>query len=142
MILTRFKKADFYKLDEQTRRYNVTSSATEEQIESLESRPNIYTVRDEQKTYCIFGLTYHWKTRAEGWAILDKASGPHLRFITKAIKSMIKLHAPKRTECTVDLDFSQAHRWAKLLGFHLEAPVLEAYGRHGENCALYVRIAP
>ena len=41
---------------------------------------------------------------------------------------------------TVDVDFPEAHRWAKMLGFKMEAERMEAYAPDGRACSLYARI--
>ena len=44
-----------------------------------------------------------------------------------------------RVEFTVRADFEKGHRWAKMLGFTVESPLLRAYGPLGEDHVGYVR---
>jgi hypothetical protein len=45
-----------------------------------------------------------------------------------------------RLELTVRFDFDEGHRWAKMLGFKVETPVMPFYGPEGEPHSMYVRI--
>jgi len=45
-----------------------------------------------------------------------------------------------RIEMTVDCDFPQGHRWAKMLGFTMEAERMRGYRPDGGDCALYARL--
>lgn len=47
-----------------------------------------------------------------------------------------------RIEMTVRADFTKGQRWAQLLGFSVETPVLKNYGPLGEDHTGYVRIQP
>ena len=41
---------------------------------------------------------------------------------------------------TVDCEFEQGHRWAKMLGFTMEAERMRAYRPDGGDVALYARV--
>lgn len=45
----------------------------------------------------------------------------------------------RRVEMVVDCDFPAAHRWARALGFQLEAARMRRYDIDGRDCALYAR---
>jgi len=118
----------------------VLGSATMGQIRELGKRPWVFSVVEDKKVFCIFGLTEYWNGRAEGWAFLDKNAGPKMLTITRAVRQKMIECGYKRIECVVDTDFPEAHRWAAALGFQVEAPLMKAYGRDGKDCTLYARV--
>ncbi len=78
--------------------------------------------------------------RAIAWTLIGKDAGPHMRAITRKVKQMLDDAAPERTEMYVDCQFQNGHRWAKMLGFTLEAPCMRKHGYLGNDEALYARI--
>ena len=84
------------------------------------------------------GLVEQWPGRYTAWTYLNAKSGPHMRFVTRAVAE--KLDAVVgRIETTVRCDFKAGHRWMKLLGFEVETERMKAYGPEGEDHAGYVR---
>lgn len=102
-------------------------------------RQNSWTgVVDGQPIICA-GTIQQWGSRHIAWAYLSLDTGPHMRWITRQV--LRNLAGVKgRIESTVRMDFEAGHRWAKLLGFHVETPCMKAYGPHGEDFVGYVRI--
>ena len=85
------------------------------------------------------GTIPQWPGRQVAWMSFSKGAGDHMLLLTRMIKAMLKT-LPGRTEMTVIKDFEIGHRWAKLLGFKVETPTLEAYGLAGEDHTGYVYI--
>ena len=84
------------------------------------------------------GTLPQWPGRSIAWAYLHKNSGPHMRFITVAVRNHLAM-IKGRIEATVRCDFSAGHRWMKMLGFMVETAVLPLYGPEGEAHTAYVR---
>ena len=84
------------------------------------------------------GTIQQWPGRHIAWAYLGEASGPHMLSITRAVRRHLN-SVSGRIEVTVRCDFEAGHRWAELLGFHIETPILERYGPEGEPHTSYVR---
>lgn len=87
------------------------------------------------------GFLEQWPGRALAWMYLNKDSGPHMRWLTREVERKLdEMHG--RLEMTVRADFKAGHRWAKMLGFHIENPpgLMEAYGPEGEAHVAYVRL--
>jgi hypothetical protein len=84
------------------------------------------------------GTIEQWRGRRTCWAYLNKDTGPNMRWITRRCKEHLDA-IPGRLEFTVRQDFAAGHRWAKLLGFEVETPLLVAYGPEGEDHVGYVR---
>lgn len=82
------------------------------------------------------GVIEIWKDRVEAWAIFHPEAGPYLVAITRLVREFLHNYPAKRIEITVEQNFSRGHRWAAVLGFKLEAPVLAQY-REGQDYALY-----
>jgi hypothetical protein len=84
------------------------------------------------------GTMLQWPGRHAAWAYLGDDTAPHMLWITK--ETLARLDAVKgRIEATVRCDFSAGHRWAKMLGFKVETPLMERFGPGGEDHTGYVR---
>lgn len=84
------------------------------------------------------GTMEHWPGRHQAWMYLGEKTGPYMVFITKAVlKGLCSIRG--RIEFTVRADFATGHRWAKMLGFEVETPLMRAYGPQGEDHVGYVR---
>lgn len=102
-------------------------------------RQNSWTAVHDGSPLACGGTIQQWRGRHVAWMYLTAKTGPHMGFITRAVKSALE-KVEGRVELTVRQDFDKGHRWAKLLGFQVETPVLEAYGPDGENHVGYVRM--
>lgn len=77
---------------------------------------------------------------ALGWAMLGADAGPYLRPITRAVRNALDISPFPRIEMRVAYEFEEGHRWAKLLGFEVEAPLMRKSGVRGEDETLYARV--
>lgn len=84
------------------------------------------------------GTMEQWHGRHQAWMYLNVKSGKHMVLVTKAVLKNLK-KITGRVEFTVRSDFEQGHRWAKVLGFSVETPRLQAFGPAGEDHVGYVR---
>lgn len=88
---------------------------------------------------CCIGLVEHWEGRALAWAVLGAGAGRHLVAITRAVRRFLALAPWRRIEAAVECGFAPGHRWARLLGFALEAERMTAWS--GErDFALYAHV--
>jgi hypothetical protein len=86
------------------------------------------------------GTTTQWPGRHIAWALLhDERSRKHMLWITREVKKNLA-RVQGRIEMTVRADFPAGQRWAEMLGFHVETPLLQQYGPEGEDHIGYVRI--
>ena len=103
----------------------------------LEKQNSWTGVVDGEPLVCA-GTMLQWPGRHAAWAYLGNDTAPHMLWITK--ETLVRLDAVKgRIELTVRCDFPAGHRWAKMLGFKVETPRMEAYGPGGEAHTAYVR---
>lgn len=84
------------------------------------------------------GTIPQWPGRHLGWSYVSQHAGPYMTRVTRKAIAVLN-QATGRTEITVKADFAEGHRWAKLLGFEVETPLLRAYGPDGEDHVGYVR---
>lgn len=105
----------------------------------LAQMPNSWTIVSSggQVLWC-GGTIPAWPGRNEAWSYVSEGAGPVMTRITRETRRMLD-NAPGRTEITVDKTFTEGHRWARLLGFEVETPLLRAYGPGGEDHVGYVR---
>lgn len=86
------------------------------------------------------GLVFHWKGRAEAWALLAAAPGVA---VTKAVvarmRLVLDLQTVRRIDMSVRENNAHGHRLAKMMGFTLECK-LEAYHPSGDDMYMYKRI--
>lgn len=84
------------------------------------------------------GTLQQWPGRYIAWAYMAQDSGPHMLWLTReAKKGLSKLKG--RVELTVRSDFPAGIKWAEMLGFKVETPLLKAYGPSGEDHIGFVR---
>lgn len=85
------------------------------------------------------GVKKYWEGRGEAWIIFGKPSTQNFTAFFKLAQRMLEfsLIEFKRIEMVVDYDFVQGHRWARLLGFKLEAERMIGYQPHGGDASLY-----
>lgn len=110
---------------------------TAEVLLSLE-RQNSWTAVVDGEPIACGGTMLQWPGRHIAWAYLNMSTGPHMRFVTRAVQEGLAT-VYGRIELTVRSDFEKGHRWARLLGFEVEAPVLKAFGPLGEDHVGYVK---
>lgn len=77
---------------------------------------------------------------AMAWAMLGADAGPYMLNITRAVRKGLDTCGYPRVEIRVISDFEEGHRWAKLMGFKVEAPRMECSGVRGDDETLYARI--
>jgi len=113
---------------------------SEAQCKALEEQDASYTALYEGKPIAAAGMIPQWQGRTLCWAFIGEVTQAQFLAVHRATKRIIDGNYCKRLEMTVDCDFVQAHRWARMLGFKMEAPVMEAYNPNGGNCSLYARV--
>lgn len=112
---------------------------TEDQKQRLEHYPS-YTALLDGKPVAMAGVIETWPGRALAWAYLSEMGPRQFVLVHRSVSRFLEACYTKRVEMTVDCDFPQAHRWAKMLGFKMEAERMVAYTPNGQDCALYARI--
>jgi len=108
----------------------------DEQI-MLEKLDSWTGMRDDEPVFCA-GTVQHWPGRSTVWAYIHKDAAPHMLWISRIVLNHLA-KVPGRIECTVRCDFEKGHRWAEMLGFSVETPLLRAYGPEGEDHTGYTR---
>lgn len=86
------------------------------------------------------GIIPAWRGRALAWSFLAWNIGPHFLSVHRAVARHLDESGYRRIEISVDCDFSEGHRWARLLGFEMEAERMRGYRPDGGDCALYARV--
>lgn len=86
------------------------------------------------------GVVPVWEGRALAWSFLGDTAREHMVSITRAVRRFLDMQPQRRIEITVDLDFAEGHRWARMLGFKLDAGRLKGYLPNGGDVSLYSRV--
>lgn len=86
------------------------------------------------------GFLPQWAGRTLGWMYITERCAEVMLRVTRATKKAMDKY-DGRLEITVKKDFESGHRWAKILGFHVENPpgILKGFGPGGEDHVSYVR---
>lgn len=89
------------------------------------------------------GLIPRTEVCADGWVLISKFFPkyviPYTRKVIEKLDMIQRDHGFHRIQASVDLEFTQGHRWAKLLGFKPEG-VMRKYRPGGLDSMLYGRI--
>lgn len=86
------------------------------------------------------GILPIYSGRSIAWAFMSKESGKYMRQITRKVRAALDMDPTPRIEMLVNADFADGHRWAKMLGFELEAERMRKHGVNGNDESLYARI--
>lgn len=104
----------------------------------LEGQNSWTAVLDGEVIAC-GGTIQQWPGRHLAWTHLGPHTKSHMVWLTRAVRS--KLAAVKgRVEMQVLFSFEAGHRWAEMLGFMLETPIMVAWGPEGADYSGYVKI--
>ncbi len=106
---------------------------------ALLERCNTWTGVVDGDPIAVAGTMQLWPGRHMAWAHMSLDTGPHMLWITQETLKRLK-DVQGRIELTVRSSFAAGHRWAKMLGFEVEAPLMRGYGPAGEDHIGYVRI--
>ena len=112
---------------------------SEEEAKSLEGNPS-YTAMLDGKPVGAAGVIRLWQGRAQAWSFISDLGPKDFIKAHRAVKKFLDGCYVQRLEMTCDCDFPQAHRWAKMLGFHMECERMKHYSPDGRDAALYVRL--
>lgn len=138
MKVVPFKAEHFWSLDVQPAQAYVRNHVTPDSIKALEAMQSFTCIAGEQILAC-FGWVDLYAHRATVWAYISRHSGPHFLGMTRIAKRLVEGLPHLRVEMEVDCEFEQGHRWARMLGFTMEAPRLRGLRMDGGDSALYAR---
>jgi hypothetical protein len=139
MLVVPFKAEHLEKLKLQDAQMYLSGWVSPEQGQALEAHPS-YTAVDNDTPLAAAGVIPQWQGRSIAWAFLSPMGPRQFVGVHRAVKNFLDACYTQRIEMTVDVDFPEAHRWAKMLGFKMEAERMEAYSPDGRACALYARV--
>jgi RimJ/RimL family protein N-acetyltransferase len=107
------------------------------------ARSEAYTCVHDGRVVACVGIVEAWKGRGMAWALLGNDVGADcMRAITKkTMRWMKEQDRFTRIETTCDVDFPQAHRWLRLMGFSCEAECMRKFSPDGRDQALYARVS-
>lgn len=103
------------------------------------AKDHAFTVMRDGEPIACGGTLTNWAGNYMAWAYMTAASGPHMLQISRLVKQGLA-GLKGRIAMTTPLRFKQGIRWAKLLGFEVETPVLKHWGIDGADHVGFVRI--
>jgi hypothetical protein len=138
MTVVPFELAHFHQLRLQPSQAWLGEALSEATLAQMAAHQS-YTVLAGEKVAAIAGLLPHHEKRAHAWALIDRNLGAKFTTLHRIVKRYLSMMAANypRIETTVQVDFPQGHRWAKTLGFVVEAPCMSKYDEQGRDHTLY-----
>jgi RimJ/RimL family protein N-acetyltransferase len=98
-----------------------------------------WTAEHDGDVIAFAGIEPQWQNRAVAFALLSESAGAHFPAIHRAVLRFLNWAPYRRIEATVDVGFTQGHRWIKMLGFEVEG-YMRAYRPDGADMLLYARV--
>lgn len=139
MIVIPFRVDHFRAIDIQPAQARVRDMVRADDLAALEAGAS-YTCMHNRAVLACFGWIEIYPHRGSLWALLSASCGRHMTGMTRIAKRLIESAPFRRLEIDVDCEFEQGHRWARMLGFSLEAERLRGYRMDGGDSAIYARI--
>jgi len=139
MIVAPFRAEHFWAIDVQPSQAYVRNYVSTDDLKLLENQNSFTAMLGDEVLMC-FGWIPLYPTRASLWAYVSKKASRHFVALTRVAKRLIEGLPYRRLELEVDCEFEQGHRWAKMLGFKLEAERLRGFRMDGGDSAIYARV--
>ncbi len=108
---------------------------------ALEAAEHTYTVVSATgRVLLCGGIAMFWAGTGEAWAYFDPVCKTEFLALHRAVKRFLDTAPIRRIQAAVEIPFMPGHRWARLLGFELEAQCLRGYLPNGSDCAMYAKV--
>lgn len=107
----------------------------------LENSVDARTIMAGDKVLSCGGVIELWPGRGEVWTMLDRDCGRWMKSIHSITTAFLDEHNNRypRLETGCEIEWPQAHRWLKMLGFEHERTARK-YMPSGRDLDIYVRI--
>lgn len=139
MTILPFRAEHFHALTPQAAQMRAKALWRDGQLQGLESLPS-FTLMDDGVVLMIFGHIPFHADRGLVWSILGEQAAEHMISVHRVGRRFVDSLPYRRIEMEVDCEFEQAHRWARMLGFEMEAERLRCHREDGGDTSLYARI--
>lgn len=139
MISVPFKAEHFHAFTIQPSQTALGAMVTPEHLAAIEGCSFARTGIAGGKIVGVSGVVERLPGVGEAWAFLAADCGQHFVAITRLVRSYLAELDFRRIEITCDAEFAPAQRWARLLGFVLEAPRMRSFLPGGGDAALWAR---
>lgn len=139
MIIVPFRAEHLFLMDPQDSQQGELGSISLAEAKELEGLSAFTAMQDGEVIGCGGVFPFH-PQRALCWTYISKQAGRHFTQLHRRVKLFIDTVGYNRLEMDVAYEFEQGHRWAKLLGFEVEAPRMRCYFNNGGDATKYVRI--
>lgn len=135
-----FKPEHFWEISPQLNQAHIPANVSDSKLEWLAKQSSFSLVAGEEVLGC-FGWVELYKHRAFIWSFISERLEKQ-KFVVahKLAKRLVQSLTYSRIEMEVDYHFQQGHRWARMLGFSLEAERLRKAGEYGQDVSLYALI--
>lgn len=104
--------------------------------------PFVFSAFIDERPVAVFGVSELWENRGIAWSFISADAGPQFATLHKAAVRLLNLVPFRRVEADTPCEFTQGHRWLRMLGFELEAERMVAHRPDGGDSALYAKVKP
>ena len=139
MIVVPFKAEHLELIELQGAQAYLSGWVSRRQGRALEKKPSFSALVGETPI-AVAGIIPQWPGRAVAWAFLSDTGPKYFLGVHRAVQGFLDGCDTPRIEMTVGCEFPEAHRWARMLGFTMEAGYMKGYAPDGSDCALYARV--
>lgn len=109
-------------------------------IRELEGATAFTALEDGQPVACA-GVAQVEKGRWIAWSYLsDRVTARNFLKVHNAVRGFLHGFDARRIEMVVDHGFLQGHKWARMLGFSVDAPCMRKYNVDGSDATLYALV--
>lgn len=112
----------------------------EPQHAALLENERSFTILDGDEVLFVGGVLHCWEGRALAWCFLATDIGTRFTTVHRQVKRYFDLLDYPRVETQVQLYFTAAHRWMRMLGFELECARARSFFPDGSDAALYAKV--
>ena len=139
MIVVPFEARHIFLLLPQPSQFEEVASITMDMAKQLEGLTAMTAIHDGEVLACAGVLGLH-RNRGLAWTYISANAGKHFIQLHRLTKAYLDALQYNRVEMDVAYGFEQGHRWARLLGFEVECPLMRKYFADGGDATRYVRI--
>lgn len=137
MKLIPIETAHFYMIELQERQSMFQEALKDSDYQQLLKKSDGYSLINGLDCLMMAGVIDAEYGRGISWCFLSKDAYKHMRVITNHVRFYLDNSNYNRIETTVETDFEQGHRWAKMLGMTKECDMKNYC--NGKSHSLYAR---
>lgn len=139
LILRALRETDVEEIVLQMNQRHMRELIDAEYKRTAAKSPISFTLVDADHVLGCGGIVKYWDGVGEAWTLLSDYAGQNMLTITRIVKQVLNDAPFHRVQMTTDEGFTEAERWARMLGFEYEG-LMRGYLKDGRNAKLWARV--